>query len=196
MKPVFIIVLSFFTTIGLAQNIVEWSKAYTIQFSDFQSNSTKIGNVNLYSLHSGVSMDFAYNMSGAEFMFKKNFNSAARCIFNKRAASLIAPDSATANSLVNFAQFEFDLTELYTRKFRKKLFEEKGTFSNSDFFQPIFNQIQAELNERNSNAGNVTDIGKNKKELEKLHKEVLFQIDELADYCYSCKPPKKKKKKN
>lgn len=183
-------------TVSYSQNELEWSSLKKLQLSDFQSSTTKIGDVNIYSLHSGVTMNFAYQMSSAQFMFKKNFNSAAKCIFSYKAASLLAPDSATAFNLVDLAQFEFDLTELYTRKFRKRLFEEKGTFSGGDFYQPIYNRVQAELNERLTTAGIQTELGQNKKELETLHKRVLLELEEYSDYCYSCNPPKKNKKKN
>ncbi|NOX86552.1 MAG: hypothetical protein GXO86_11425, partial [Chlorobi bacterium] len=162
MKKVFIIAFIFLNTFGYSQTGIEWNEDYVLQLSDFQSPATKIGNVNIYSLHSGITMNFMYQMSNAEFMFKKNFNSAVKCVFNRNAASIIAPDTAIALCLLDFARFEFDLTELYTRKFRKKMFEEKGAFSGSDFFEPIFNKIQAELNVQIANAGNKTDLGRNK----------------------------------
>ncbi len=75
------------------------------------------------------------------------------------------------------------------------MFEEKGPFSGSDFFEPIFNKIQAELNVRIANAGNKTDLGRNKNELKTLHEEVLNELKEYSEYCYTCQPQKKKKKK-
>jgi len=75
------------------------------------------------------------------------------------------------------------------------MFEEKTAFSEADFYQPVFNEIQTELNTRITNACNLTNIGRKKEELKKLHDEVLLELKEYADYCYTCIPPKKKKSK-
>ena len=174
------------------QNLIEWDGKYQLQLSDFQSSSTQIGNVNIYSLHTASSFDFSFYMSNAEFMFTKNFNSKVNCTFNRDAASLVAPDSALAEDLLDFTRYEFDLAELYARKFRQKLYEEKGAFSDVNFFRPIYNEIQKEYVERHSQAEKITDLGRNKEKLQELHQEVLNEIQLLADFCKMCKPPKRK----
>jgi hypothetical protein len=157
------------------------------------SPSTQVGNVNIYSLHTGSTFDFVYSMSSYEFMFTKNFNDKVNCYFSRHSASLIAPDSTFAIDLINFAQFAFDLSELYARKFRKELFENKGAFSNSDFFHEYYNEIQGEYVERYSNASITTDLGRNHEKLSELQKKVLDEIQELSEYCKTCKPKKRKK---
>jgi hypothetical protein len=132
-------------------------------------------------------------MTNAEFMFTKNFNSKVSCAFNRNAASLIAPDTATAYDLVNFARYEFDLSELYARKLRKSIYDEKGAFSDATFFKPLFDENQKELNNRHALAGKECDLGRNKEILEKLHQQVLNEVEQLSDFCKECKPPKKKK---
>ena len=138
-------------------------------------------------------MELAVQMSNFEFMFTKNFNSKITCTFQKDAATLIAPDSIRAVQLANLVQYDFDLSELYTRKIRKELFENKKTFSNVTFFQPYFDKMIAERNKVSSKIYTDTDFGTNTALLEKEHKEVLKEIDLLSDYCKACKPPKKKK---
>ncbi len=179
----------------ISQNEIEWDGVYELQITDFKSNATKIGNVDIYSMHTGSSMGFSYQMSAGEFMFTKNFNSRVYCTINQLSASLVAPDSIVANDLLNFARYEFDLSELYARKFRKRLFEEKRTFSSGNFFDPIFDEIQHEYTERHAIAATDTDLGRNKLKLNELHNKVLEEISELSEYCKSCKPPKKKKNK-
>lgn len=132
-------------------------------------------------------------MSNAEFMFTKNFNSKVNCSFNRSAAAIVAQDSTTAIDLLHFARYQFDLSELYARKLRKKLFEEKAVLSDVSFFKPIHDEIQNELTERNTVAGKTAELGRNRVELEKLHDEVLREIEQLSDFCKNCKPPKKKK---
>jgi hypothetical protein len=190
-----LLILTFFvsTKIINAQNLIEWSNSYQLQLSDFQSPATQIGGSNIYSLHTAANLNFSFSMSNAEFMFTKNFNSKISCTFNREAASIIAPDSATAIDLLYFARYEFDLSELYARKLRKKLYEEKAAFSSADFFRPASEEIQKEFNQRHAMAAKAADIGKNREKLNELHNEVLKEIEQLADFCKQCKPPKKKK---
>ncbi len=193
MKLLVILVFLIAITVAKAQSVVDWDINYQLQFVDFRSPTTQIGKGSVYSLRTGATMGFSFHMSNAEFMFTKNFNSKVNCSFNRDAASIIAPDSLTALHLLSFARYEFDLSELYARKFRKKLYEEKGTLSDAGFFKPIYNQIQQEFNERGTIATGQTDTGRNVDRLKELHQEVLAEIELLADYCKLCKPSKKKK---
>jgi hypothetical protein len=193
MKKVLPVFLLLSTILCNGQNVIDWDPNYKLQLSDFQASITEIGDVDIYSLHSSARMDFSFSMSNYEFMFTKNFNSKVNCTFTRNAASLIAPDEEIAGSLLKFAQYEFDLSELYARKFRKKLFEGKGAFSSAGFFQPIYNDLQNEFVERHARAAVETDIGRKAEQLTQLHFEVVREIDELSDFCKACKPPKRKK---
>ena len=82
--------------------------------------------------------------------------------------------------------------ELYQER-TEKIFEEKGAFSNITFFRPIYEAIQKELTERDTNAGKETDLGRKKEKLQVLHEQVLKEILDLVDFCKECKPAKKKK---
>ncbi|MBC7388533.1 MAG: hypothetical protein H7329_04920 [Opitutaceae bacterium] len=177
--------------ISNCQNEIEWNETYQLQLSDFQSGTTKVGEGNIYSLMAASRMSFSFYMSTYEFMFTKNFNPKVNCTFNRKASSLIAPDKETANFLVSFARFEFDLTELYARKFRKKLFDNKGAFSDAKFFEPIYDSLQSEFTERNAFAISNTKIGQDTIKLKSLHNQVSKEILELPDFCKTCKPQKK-----
>jgi hypothetical protein len=193
MRRTLILAFIALTSVVKAQSSLDWDGNYQLQLSDFQSASTQIGSVNMYSLHTASGIDFSFAMSNAEFMFTKNFNTKVNCSFKRDAASLIAPDSSFAMDLVNFARYEFDLSELYARKLRKRLYEEKGAFSNINFFKPVYDDIQKELIERHALAGKQTELGRNKEKLNELRLEVLKEIETLSDFCKICKPPKKKK---
>lgn len=175
-----------------AQKSIDWDGIYQLRLSDFQSPATQIGMGSVYSLYTGARMDFSFYMSNAEFVFTKNFNSRVNCTFNRQAASLVAPDSLIASNLLQFSRYDFDLSELYARKFRKKLFEGKGAFSSIAFFQPIYDEVQQELAERHTKAATLTDVGGDREKLNELHQEVLKEIETLADFCKGCKPKKKK----
>jgi hypothetical protein len=194
MRRLFTLAFWAFVFIAKGQNTIEWDGIYQLRLSDFQSPATQIGGVTIYSLHSAASFDFSFAMTSGEFMFTKNFNPKVNCTFRRDAASLVAPDSTFANDLLGFARYEFDLAELYARKFRKSLYEEKDAFSNASFFQPIYDSVQREFAQRHTLAGKMTDVGRNKDKLQELHREVLNEIQQLPDFCKLCKPSKKKKK--
>lgn len=194
MKNILVIIFLLLSLLAGAQNAIDWDGKYQLQLSDFQSPATQIGGGSHYSLYNGASFDFSYSMSRAEFVFTKNFNSKVNCSFKRDAAAIVAPDHSIAEDLLNYARFGFDLSELYARKLRKRLYEEKGAFSNASFFQPVYAEVNKECIKRNTLAGKATDLGRNKEKLHELHQEVLNEIIELGDFCKTCKPPKKKKK--
>ena len=194
MKYKLIVVLGIISGLLKGQNSIDWDGKYQLQFSDFQSTTTKIGHVAIYSLNTGAYIDFLFHMSNVEFILTKNFNSKVNCSFKRNAASLVAPDSSTALNLLELARYDFDLSELYARKFRKKMYEEKNAFSDISFYKPIYDEIQKEFTERSTIASSDTDLGKNREKLQGLHKEVLIEIEQLSDFCKYCKPPKKRGK--
>jgi hypothetical protein len=192
MKKIITIVLLLIAFQIDAQNNIEWDGKYELQLSDFQSVATQIGNVKINSIHTASSLDFAFQMSNIEFMFTKNFNSKVSCTFKRDAASIIATDNSTANYLVNFAQYEFDLSELYARKLRKEIYTQKGTFSDVSFLQVIYNTIEKQYTDEHAAASKITDLGQNEKKLLEIRTDVLKRIQEYPDFCKSCNPPKKK----
>ena len=194
MKRIILISMVFLIShIGFAQEVLEWNPKYKLRLSDFQSSSTQIGGVSIIQLQNGAQMDFSYQMSNLEFALRKNFNSFAKCVFHTDIATIVANDSATANDLVLFAQYQYDLTELYTRKFRKALFEEKGFFSSTSFFQPIYDRINRELSVRMTEANK--NMGMDKEKLAELHQDVIEELASFSEYCFRCKAVKRKKKK-
>ncbi len=177
----------------IAQNTIEWNENQQLQLSDFQSKGTQIGNTQINSIHTASGLDFSIQMSNIEFMFTKNFNSKVSSSFKRDAASIIATDSVTAKHLLDFCQYEFDLSELYARKLRKDLYTNKGTFSDISFLQPLYDSIQKDYTEEHDTASKKSNLGQNEKIIKELDADVLKRIQGLSDFCKSCKPPKKKK---
>lgn len=194
MKSLLLLSFTILPFVSLAQDKIEWSPESKIQLEDFQSDGTEIGNTTSYSINVASGFTFSFSMSRSEFMFTKNFNTKVDCSFDKKLSYLVAPDTMVAQQLVAFAQFQFDLSELYARKFRKELYEQKGTFSNVQFFKTSFDKIQEEYNLRLLAANKSTEMGENSIKLAALREEVLEEINQLQDFCKSCKTPKKQKK--
>lgn len=179
-----------------SQNIIDWDSEYKLKFSDYQSSATEIDSLsNSYMINSGVQMNFSFAMSGYEFMFTKNFNSKVQTVFFRDQASIVASNMEIVERLVDFGQYEFDLNELYSRKLRKALYENKGAFSSVDFFKPIYDSLRASMSKRHTVVGKESDIGNKVEILRSAQQKVLNEIKNLSDFCRTCKPPKQKKKK-
>lgn len=177
-----------------AQDIVEWSAEYELTLADFLSPQSEVNpELTSYSVYPGASIQFSYQMNNAEFAFKKNFNQYATCVFDRKAAAIVAPNDDLVNQLLRVAQFNFDLNELYARRFRKELFDQKKIGSSGDFFQVIWQDLQREMGEVYASVMKQTDMGRKADLLEEKHQLVKDEITTLADFCKSCKPPKKKK---
>lgn len=178
----------------MAQEPMVWNPDYELQLTDYQSAESEINaNLTSYSIYSGAKIDFSFNMNSVSFMFTKNFNDKVKAIFQKNLAVLVAPDTLTANQLLQFGRYDFDLVELYARKIRKKIYEEKGAFSDSKLFQPIFNELQEEMNTVSAQVFKATDFGKDAELLLKEHNKVIDSINQLSDFCMTCKPKKNRK---
>ena len=176
---------------------VDWAPDHTFKIEDFQGSKTIIGEDNdKVFVQSGVMLDFEFQMSNIEFMFTKNFNSKVSCTFLKDEAVIMAPDSLKAKKLIALVEFDFDLSELYARKIRKELFENKKTFSDATFFQPYFDKMIAERNKISSRVYLDSDFGNKEAVLKKEHEAVKSELLLLSDFCKECKPPKNRDKSN
>jgi hypothetical protein len=196
MKYIFTITILIACLAGFNQQIIEWTPEYNLSLTDFQSPQTEINQeLTSYTIISGANVNFSFHMSSYEFILTKNFNSKVKSTFNRSAAVIVAPDTITAMQLVSVGQFNFDLSELYARKFRKQLYEQKGAFSNVSFFQPIFDNLQVEMKSETARVLKATDLGKDEKLLNGENEKVLQEIETLSDFCFDCKPVKKKGKK-
>ncbi|TVZ15286.1 hypothetical protein [Maribacter sp. MAR_2009_72] len=189
-----IIFLAYCSSLATAQEPIEWTPDYELQLTDYRSPESEINSaLTSYSIYSGSKIDFSFNMNSVSFMFTKNFNSKIKAVFHPNLAVLVAPDSLTAQQLLQFGRYDFDLVELYARKIRKKVYEEKGAFSDSKLFQPIFNEYQEEMNTVSAQVFKATDFGKDTELLIKEHNKVIDGINQLSEFCMTCKPNKNRK---
>lgn len=186
------ILLFFVLVLGQAkaQNIIVWSELSPLKLTDFAAKAPSSSN-SIYGCRASCNIDFGYQMSAASFMLTKNFNSKVKTVFIKNTSYIVAPDANITQNLLAYSQTIFDLTELYARKFRQRLFEQKKAFSNSDFYVAAQEEVQKELSERENFILSSTNLGQNTEELKKTHDQILQEIQQLADYCMECKPKKK-----
>jgi hypothetical protein len=76
-------------------------------------------------------------MNNISFILTKNFNSKVNCSFQSDAGHLFNADTITANKRLDFARYEFNLSELYARKLHEEIYEQKGLFSDVIFLNYI-----------------------------------------------------------
>ncbi|WP_192350321.1 hypothetical protein [Algoriphagus sp. Y33] len=193
-KSAFAVYLFLVSFSAFCQEEIPWKEDYVLELNNFKSNQSKIDpSKNSVFIQSGATIDFSFSMSSYEFMFTKNFNSKVKTIFKQNLAVISAPDSLSANYLLAYSRYDFDLHELYARKLRKELYEQKGAFSDASFFQPIYEKLNQEMVAENSRILNESEFGSESGFLKAEHESVRIQILELSDFCMECKPPKKKK---
>jgi hypothetical protein len=196
MKAIFLFLCCLLSSsFTFSQNVIDWEPGYKLNISDFQASGTG-GDGSIYTAYAACSIGFAYQMNGYQFMFSKNFNSKVSTTFSKSASYIIAGDTVTQGKLLKFAQVEFDLSELYARKFRKMMFENKNAFSDPDFYQKLYNQVLTEMAVRNSQLAQETNMGMAEFRLKEQHEKILMGIEDMADFCKACKPRKNKRTKD
>lgn len=190
-KGVIFVVILLVSFNSFGQDVIEWDRGYRLQKSDF--GLSKKGNIDSYSVYAACVIDFQFQMNGYQFMFTKNFNSKVKATFTRSASFIQTSDSLISQRLLKLSQVEFDLAELSARKFRKLLFESKNVFSNVNFYQDLHTRIQKEHAARLSELMENTNTGMAENRVMEYQQQILEEIDELGEYCKSCKPVKQKK---
>ncbi|TKD60922.1 hypothetical protein [Flavobacterium sp. ASW18X] len=190
-----LLVFTFFSFVKAQESRQEWINNYEFSLADFKAATTKVDQEvsNLY-LQTGITIELGFQMTNIEFMFTKNFNDKVICILDKNTAVLKAQNQKQLTRLLHLASYDFDLSELYARKIRKELFENKKAFSNANFFQPYYSKMIAERNTISAQLYDASNFGAKEELLQKAHQKVREELKEYSDYCKECKPKKRKKK--
>lgn len=159
------------------QNLVFWSSTRKLTTDDFV---IKTKNGETTSSFGQFSLD--YQVSGFDFM-TKNFNKKVRNYFIK-SASWIDTTSNVANSL-RYEQTLFDISEIYTREFRKALKENRKKIASGTHFVDELNQkIMTDLSNRRVLYDGQSNFGQNvaiQTDWEvQIHRE-LTELNEFAN---------------
>jgi len=73
-KLLLLLFITLAATVSRAQNKIEWNGKYRLQFSDFTSPGSQIGDTKIVSLSTAPSIDFSFRMSTAVFLFTRKRN--------------------------------------------------------------------------------------------------------------------------
>lgn len=171
------------------QVTMDWREDLELKLSDFASPNTEINpELDKYSIHAGVSLAMAYNMTGMEYALKRNLNKVVNAIFDPESAYIIAPTDTLAQQLLAFANLQFDLAELYARKIRKDIFEQKKFFSKNELIREVFNKKSKEFNVINAQLANRLELGINSELTQQEHLRIQKEIEALDAFCFQCNP--------
>ncbi|QNF34048.1 hypothetical protein HUW51_15445 [Adhaeribacter swui] len=189
MTKTFTFLLLFVSFSTFAQVKMEWKKDVVLSKSDFKGQAPQNSIAGVQRHYLAANLDFSYAMSNYEFMLTKNFNKFVTASYNP-ATSWIEEGNKT-DLILKMAQLDFDLLELYARKYRQRLYETKNALSANNFFQQAHDELNAEMIKRQADIqALVTDSESN---LEEQHDLIKKEVEVLADFCKECKPAKKKK---
>lgn len=186
--------LLFLGTFGFAQEKIEWSNDIEITRSSFQAKLPALAEDNMQQYSFARTFEFNFQMFNVQFAFTKNFNKYVLAYYAPELSWI--EDGELTDQLLLMANLDFDLVELYARKFRKKMFETKKVGSNINFYNDIHDQINSEYSNRQAVIQSELQSKENVEEyLNHELKTVNLEIEELAEFCKKCKPKKKKKKR-
>ncbi|MEA5461968.1 hypothetical protein VB796_23055 [Arcicella sp. LKC2W] len=160
---------------SIDKNLVFWSSTKKISIADF---AIKTNNKKASSSFMQFSID--YNVNGFDFL-TKNFNKKVRNSFI-RTASWIDTTSNVEKS-IRYQQTLFDISEIYTRKFRKQLKENRKKIARgTQIVEEINQSIMTEFSKRRIKY----DLDTNFSEIEKSQKEwetqITIELRELENF--------------
>lgn len=183
------------TGFNLAQDRVPWADDVEITLESFQAPIPALEEDHIQQYTFSSTYEFAYQMLNMQFAFTKNFNSYVETYYSPKLSWM--EHGEFTSQLLLMANLDFDLIELYVRKFRKRMYEQKKVGSSPNFFAAIHDEIALALNnERLVIHNKVSRLEDPIEYLQAKMNEVNLGINELHEFCKTCKPSKKKKKKN
>jgi hypothetical protein len=188
-RNLFTLIFLLVSFISFGQVKTEWKEGYRLTVLDFETEPPVLGEGQGQTYNLASSLDFGYYMNTYEFMLTKNFNKNVTVYFVP-ANSWLHQGEGT-QTLLKYAQTDFDMMELYARKYRQKLYEAKNAFSNPNFFAEVRDEITAEYSKRQVEMHNA--VSESDAKAEAFHAQILTEIAALAEFCKTCKPVKKKK---
>ncbi len=192
---IYIVILALLPAIAVSQEKVSWTSDLTITEHSFKGAIPNLVDDLVQQYYFACTYDFSFHMMSMQFAFTKNFNQYVNAYYIP-THSWIESGELTSQ-LILMANLDFDLAELYARKFRKKLYEAKNVGSNIDFFCSLHNENNKEYTTEHAEIHSELRTVDNAEEY--LHQKILeinSKIEDLSEFCKTCKPKKKKKRKN
>jgi hypothetical protein len=178
-----------FLTLGL---LFFFTAVFSQENSDYKlwssTHPLTVNDLGIKKSNTGADLCFAqfnmqYSVKGFDFL-TKNFNKKVQTFFI-RSGSWINPSDNVEYSL-RYQQTLFDLYELYTRKFRKELRENRKQFLKGlAFVQEINSKITADLSRRRLQYESETRSGRDGEKQSLWEQQIQKELDDLAEFDYN-----------
>jgi hypothetical protein len=186
-KLFFVIILNIFClNLSFGQKLqegqVRWSSDKKLTVDDFK---IKVSNENNDAVFSQFMISHA--ISGFDFM-KRNLNQKIDNIFLGNASWIDTTKTASVDKQIDFQQMQFDLSEIQTRKFRKRILMDKGKIANDfDVVNKISNEIMAEFSEIRLELMKETNSGRNKQKVAEWKEKISIELHALHEFRFENK---------
>ncbi len=133
-----------------------------------------------------------YNIQYSPLFNSRNINRYVHLHFTPEECWI--EEGENTEYLVAFANLNWDMAELYARKFRQKAFNTQFLFADPNTVSRLYDETLKEMSTREvqfESQLRVADdpIALLAAELEKVNRE----IEELSDFCKMCKPKRKRR---
>jgi hypothetical protein len=178
---ILIFIFYFFSTITLFgqnatdDNLVLWSSTRKLTIDDF-GIKTKNNETN----PSFAQFSIEYQVSGFSFMSKK-FNKKVRNYLIKSASTIDTTSNVTAS--IRYQQTLFDICEIYTRKFRKELKEnKKKIISGTEFINGLNQEAMTNFSNRRVEYDRDTNFGLNSEKQIEWENIIRKELNDLKEF--------------
>ncbi|WP_299007359.1 hypothetical protein [uncultured Tenacibaculum sp.] len=129
----------------------------------------------------------SHQVNGFDF-FKKNFNNRVLNIFVGNASWIDINNISNINKQLAFQQLQFDLAEICTRHFRKRLLLNKRKIAKGfTVVNKISNEIIAEFSSRRLKLVNETKGGKDEKKVKEWREKIKKELEDLNEFRFENK---------
>ncbi len=175
-----------FVNLGTAQNLQEgqkrWSSDNKLTVDDFK---IKISDENSDFIYSQFAIN--HEIGGFDF-FTKNLNQKIHNIFLGNASWIDTTKIESLEKYIEYQQLQFDIAEIYTRKFRKEVLKNKNEIMKGfEIVKQIDNQIMTGLSEERLRFIKETESGRNLIKLQEWREKIASDLNELNEFRFENK---------
>ena len=160
------------------KNFIEWSKDTPLTWKDFkatQASGAKFAALTYWSIY--------FTCSGESDSLKME----VICFFGKKE-SAVKTSARKDTSLLRHEQYHFNLAEVYTRKFRKALQENKYTFKDaSDKSKKLYKQYFGECKQEQDKYDEETEHSLKTDKQKAWEGKIDKELNELEQYTWKKK---------
>ncbi|WP_148870429.1 hypothetical protein [Tenacibaculum adriaticum] len=186
MKKRILLITLLISSISFSQNLLSgqkrWSSVDKLTVDDYKIKISDSSNDAIYT-----QLVISHEAKGFDF-FKRNLNQRVSSIFLRNASWIDTTKIKDIHKHIDFQQIQFDLSEIYTRKFRKRLLKNKNKIANGfNVLNQISNEIMAEFSNERLLLAKETRRGLNDKKIAEWKEKIALELNNLNEFRYENK---------